>query len=157
MREWQIANGKWQRAKSKWQRSDHMKIFYAGVKYANYDPKRGTSFEHNNFYLSLCKFPGAEARYFPFDRILEVGKEAYNRELLRAVKEEKPDLLFVFMAYDELDKRVLEEIKKYTTSVAWFADDSWRFWNYSRFWAKNFSWVVTTFFWMPELYKKERL
>lgn len=131
-----------------------MKIFYSGCQYNYYDPKKGLSFEHENFYASLKGIPGVELRYFPFERVLEVGRRAFNQEILEAIKNERPDLLFVFMASDEFEKPVLKEIKKYTTSLAWFADDSWRFYNYSRVWAPHFTWAVTTYSWMPELYKK---
>jgi spore maturation protein CgeB len=131
-----------------------MKIFYAGVRYDHYDQKRGLSFEHNNFYLSLASYPDATVRYFEFDRILEVGKQKFYEELLHAAKEEKPDVVLFFMYSDELNKETLKELKKYTTTIAWFADDSWRFYSYSKFWAKHFTWAVTTYSWMPELYRK---
>ena len=131
-----------------------MKIFYCGARYNYYDPKKGSSFEHENFYLSLKAMPGIEVVYFPFERILEAGKRKYNDELLAAVMSEKPDILFAFMLSDEFIPGVLDQIKKHTTSIAWFADDSWRFYDYSRVWAKHFTWVVTTYSWMPALYKK---
>ncbi len=131
-----------------------MKIVYTGLENDYYLPKRGKSFEYNNFYLSLKNLPNTEVLNFPFDRILEVGKEKFNEELLEAVKKEKPDLVFAFMLSDELDPKVLREIKKVTTSLAWFADDSWRFYNYSRYWAPLFTWVATTYSWTPALFKK---
>lgn len=131
-----------------------MNIFYCGLEYDHYDPKRGRSFEHINFYLSLARYPGAAVQYFRYDRILEVGKARWNEELLSAVKSGKPDAVFFFMYSDELAPHILEELKQYTTTIAWFADDSWRFYNYSKFWAKYFTWAVTTYSWMPPLYKK---
>ena len=131
-----------------------MKIFYTGLENDHYAPKNGKSFEYNNFYLSLKGFPGAEVIYFPFEKILLEGKRKFNDDLLLAVKEQHPDLLFVFMYSDEFDTRILGELKKYTKTIAWFADDSWRFYNYSKYWAKYFTWAVTTYSWMPELYKK---
>jgi spore maturation protein CgeB len=131
-----------------------MKIFYSGLQYDHYDKRRGLSFEHNNLYLSLAAYPGAEVKYFPYDHILDVGKDRFNEELLEQVKKEQPNLVFFFMYSEELDIATLKELKKYTTTIAWFADDSWRFYNYSKFWAKHFTWAVTTYSWMPALYKK---
>jgi spore maturation protein CgeB len=131
-----------------------MKIFYSGNQYNYYDPAKGLSFEHENFYVSLKNMPGVEVVYFPFERILEIGKRAFNEEILEAVKRERPDALFVFMMSDEFEPAVLREINSRTTSIAWFADDSWRFYNYSRAWARHFTWAVTTYSWMPELYKE---
>lgn len=120
----------------------------------NYKPDGGFTFEHTNFYLSLKNFPGTEVIYFPFDKILEIGKDRFNKEILSLVKDEKPDLVFCFMVSDELALETLDEMKKHATTVAWFADDSWRFWNYSRFYGPHFTWVVTTYSWMPALYKR---
>lgn len=131
-----------------------MKIVYAGLQYHRFDPSKGLSFEHNNVYEGLRRFPGAEIIYFPFERILERGKRRFNEEVLTAVKNEKPDVFFAFMLSDEFTPEILERIKECTTSIAWFADDSWRFYNYSRFWAPRFSWAVTTCSWAPELYRK---
>lgn len=123
-----------------------MKILYSGLKYTNYNPRLGLSFEHHNFYESLKLFSGAEVVYFPYERILKLGREKGNAELLSLVKKEKPDLFFAFMFTDELSKPILEEIKKYTISIAWFSDDHWRFDNYSKYYASHFTWAVTTYF-----------
>ena len=122
-----------------------MKILYAGVHFENYDPKRRDSFEYVNFYLTLKGMADATVIEHPFDRILEVGKKKYNEELLEIVTREKPDLFFAFMYTDELDPSTLLQIKEKTTSVAWFADDYWRFFNYSKNWAAYFTQVVTTY------------
>lgn len=131
-----------------------MKIIYLGTQKESYNPKRGMSFEYMNFYLTLKEMSGIEVVEFPFDRILEVGKVRFNEELLEMVRKEKPDLVFVFMFSDELDKKTLLEIKKITKTVAWYADDSWRFYNYSRRWYPYFTWNVTTYSWIPELAAK---
>jgi len=130
-----------------------MKIFYVGQKYDHYDPKRGLSFEHNHFYLSLQQYPGAKVVDFPFERILRVGKNKFNEELLAATKRERPDLVFFFMYSDELAPQMLEELEKYTKTLAWFADDYWRFFNYSKHWPPYFSYVVTTYSRAVDWYK----
>lgn len=131
-----------------------MKIIYSGLKYDYFDSKRGASFEHVNFYETLARMEGVEVIYFPYERLIEVGRDAMNQELLDLVKKEKPDLFFAVMFTDELKKDILDEIKKYTTSLAWFCDDHWRFDNYSRFYAPFFSWIATTYSKAPEKYKK---
>jgi spore maturation protein CgeB len=86
-----------------------------------------------------------EVVYFPLDRILEVGKEKMNIELLELIKKEKPDFFFTVMFTEELDKEILKEIKRYTKSVAWMCDDHWRFHNYSKNYAPYFSLIITTY------------
>ena len=135
-------------------RLNNMKILYTGLKYTNYNPKLGLSFEHNNFYESLRLFSEVELLYFPYERILEVGREKWNIALLELIKKEKPGLFFAFMFTDELSKSILEEIKKYTTSMAWFSDDHWRFDNYSKYYAPYFSWIATTYSQAVERYQK---
>lgn len=133
-----------------------MKIIYTGIQYSFYKKAAGLSFEHNNFYLSLKNLPGVEIKYLPFDRILEVGKKKFNEELLKEVREWQPDLMFVFMLTDEVSKETLSKIKKETKTktLAWFSDDTWRFWSYSRHWTPYFDWVVTVYDEPYEWYQK---
>src|SRR3989338_5615360 len=98
--------------------------------------------------------PGIEVVEHPFDRILEIEKKKWNEELLAIVRREKPDIFFAFMYADELDMTTLQQIKQLTTSIAWFADDYWRFWNYSKQWPPYFTYVVTTYSGAVDWYKK---
>ncbi|MDO8515944.1 MAG: glycosyltransferase, partial [bacterium] len=129
-----------------------MKVIYVGTQKDYYNPDRGYSFEYNNFYPTLKNMEGMEVIEYPMDSIAQIGKVAWNHGLLDLVRREKPDVLFAFMLSDEFDKEMLLEIKKLTTSIAWFADDSWRFYNYSRNWPPYFTWVVTTYSYVPGLY-----
>lgn len=133
-----------------------MKILYAGMRKESYGSTTRDSFEYVNFFSTLKSMPGVEVLEHPFDRILQVGKEKWNEELLLLIDKEKPAALFVFMYTDELDPKILAEIKKTETkSIAWFADDYWRFWNYSKNWAPHFDWVVTTYFKAVDWYKSK--
>lgn len=131
-----------------------MKIIYSGLKYDYFNPSRGVSFEYVNFYETLKRIDGVDLIYFPYERLLEVGRDKMNEELLDLVKKEKPDIFFAVMFTDELKFDVLDEIKKYTKSVAWFCDDHWRFDNYSKYYASHFSWIVTTYSKAVDKYKK---
>ena len=124
-----------------------MKIVYAGTRFNSYDPQGGHTFEFQNFLKTFQAMPGVEVFEHPFDRILEVGKDKYNEELFELVSRVRPEMLFVFMYTDELDPATLDRIKNETKTktVAWFADDYWRFFNYSKRWAPHFSNVVTTY------------
>ncbi len=124
-----------------------MKIIYTGIQYSFYKKSYGLSFEHNNFYLSLKNMPGVEVIYLPFDRILEVGKKRFNEELKEAIDREQPDLLFVFMLTDEVNMELLDEIRKKgkMKTLAWFSDDTWRYYSYSKQWAAHFDWTVTVY------------
>lgn len=119
------------------------------MKYDYGDPKRGFSYEHYNFYDTLVKMNNGsnEVVYFPFDEIMrKLGRDEMNEKLLETIYQEKPDLCFFFLFTDEFKKEVIEKITQNneTLTLNWFADDYWRFDNYSKYWAPLFHWVATT-------------
>ncbi|WP_414566578.1 MULTISPECIES: glycosyltransferase family protein [unclassified Anabaena] len=123
-----------------------LKILYVGMKYDEGKPEQGYSFEHYNFYESLIK-TGHEIIYFDFMSLLhQYGHLSMNSRLMEIVKVEKPDLMFTFLFTNELDPKIVREISENTDTITlnWFADDHWRFDNFSCFWAPCFNWVVTT-------------
>lgn len=124
------------------------------MQYDHYTPSRGEAFEHKNFYLTFASMNGVKVSYFPFDVIKKIGKESYNARLLEAVRRERPDMVFAFMYSDEFVPKVLEELKRHTTTSAWFADDHWRLHNYSRGYAPQFTWAVTTWSKAPAIYAR---
>ena len=123
-----------------------MRILYIGMKYEYGKKELGYSFEHYNFYDSLAKMNN-EIIYFPFDEIiLEKGRDEMNKELLKTVKREKPDFCFFFLFQDEIKKQTIEKItqEKGVTTFNWFADDHFRFCNFSKYYAPLFDWISTT-------------
>jgi len=131
-----------------------MKILFTGLENERYRSELGKTNEHTNFYLLLKADPDNEVFYIPFDRILEIGRRAYNQELMDTVKREKVDLFWAFMYTDELEFDTLDKIKELTTSVAWISDDHWRLDNHSRFYAPHFTKVITTWSEAKEKYAK---
>jgi len=123
-----------------------MKILYIGMKHEYGKKELGYSFEHYNFYDSLTKMNN-EIIYFPFDEImLGKGRDEMNKELLKTVQKEKPDFCFFFLFQDEIKKQTIKEItqEKGITTLNWFADDHFRFCNFSKYYAPLFDWVSTT-------------
>jgi len=123
-----------------------MKILYVAAKYDYMDVNRGYSPEHYGCYETLSKMPDLDIIYFPYERVLEVGRDKMNQELRELVNKEKPDIFFTIMLRDELKKEVIKDISKNTScqTIALFFDDSWRFDTYSKHWAPYFNWVITT-------------
>ncbi len=123
-----------------------MKILYVAPRYNYGKPEQGFSFEHYNFYDSLLKM-GHDIIYFDFLTLIsEYGKRRLNQRLLEVIGTEKPDLMFSVLFTDQFEfstmKKVTQESE--TVTVNWFTDDHWRFDNFSRFWAPNFDWSITT-------------
>lgn len=135
-----------------------MKILYIGMKYDYGNPERGFSFEHYNFYDSLVHMDEKKnvVVYFPFDEIMQkYGREEMNRKLIEAVEIERPDFCFFFLFTDEIDKETISTIsgRGDTVTYNWFADDHWRFYNFSKYWAPLFNWVSTTDSYASEKYR----
>ncbi len=123
-----------------------MKILYVACKYDYGIPERGLSFEHYNFYDTLVGM-GHEVEYFDFPTLFrEHGRDGLTRMLRRKVEEVRPDLMFTFLFRDEFNPDLLRKMTEETGTVTfnWFADDHWRFDNFSRHWAPCFSYVSTT-------------
>ncbi|MEJ5286475.1 MAG: hypothetical protein CH6_2175 [Candidatus Kapaibacterium sp.] len=126
-----------------------MKIVACCLKYEYGDPTRGLSFEYYNFLDTLIKMENGKHTviHFPFDEFYKsLGRNKMNEKLVEVVKEHKPDLVFFFLFNDEFRKDALLYIKNELgiPTFNWFADDHWRFYNFSRFWAPMFSYVATT-------------
>jgi len=126
-----------------------MKIVYIGMKYEYGKKELGYSFEHYNFYDSLVKMEQGRHQiiYFPFDEIiLEKGRDEMNKGLLKVIKKEKPDLCFFFLFGNEIKKQTIKKItqENKVTAFNWFADDHFRFYNFSRYYTPLFNWVSTT-------------
>ena len=112
-----------------------MKILYVAMKYDYGRPEQGFSFEHYNFFDSLFHL-GHDIVYFDFMTLAaDLGRDGM-----------KPDLMFTVLFLDELDPSVVTKISRLseTATLNWFADDHWRFETFTRHWAPNFNWVVTT-------------
>jgi len=116
------------------------------MKYDYGDPKRGLGYEYFNFYLTF-KSMGLDIIEFDCMSILnELGKKKMNLLLWETVQKEKPDLLLCALMRDEFDPDIISRISKKTETITfnWFADDHWRYDNFSKYWAPKFNWISTT-------------
>ena len=123
-----------------------MRILFAGLKHDYGIPDRGLSFEYYNFYDTLLGM-GHETEFFDFYALSKAhGTDRMTDMLRKRVEDWEPRLLFVFLFGNEFNKEKLTKITEETstTTFNWFADDHWRFDNFSRNWAECFSWVSTT-------------
>lgn len=110
------------------------------------DPSRGLSFEETNFRSSL---EGMGHRLSTFDFMAQARRAgvARMREDLVALADEcKPDLAFFFLFTDQLDAQTIEAVGRAggCPTVNWFADDHWRFEDFTRHLAPAFDLAVTT-------------
>lgn len=107
-------------------------------------PDWGDSFEYVNLFGSLQQL-GHEVRLFDtLEPRRRSAPEVAGRDLLAAVDDFNPDLLFCLLSTDELPLEAVREAGRRTLTLNWFADDQWRFDSYSRHVAPSFHWVLTT-------------
>jgi spore maturation protein CgeB len=106
------------------------------------DPARGESYELIYFYRSLEKL-FSSCRLFDFGPYL-TRREALQTDLLRAVEEFRPDVIFFTLYEEQFAFETLDRLRERALTLNWFCDDQWRFEGFSRRYAPHFSWVVTT-------------
>ena len=123
-----------------------MRILYVAMTDDYGKPERGLSFEHTNFFTAL-EGMGHEVVQFDFmRRKAAVGKRRMNEELIARAAEVKPDVSFFVLFTDEIAPATIEAVSRVggAPTINWFADDHWRFENFTRHYAPAFDWSVTT-------------
>lgn len=123
-----------------------MRILYVAMAHDYGRPELGPSFEEMNFRSAL---EGIGHELVPFDfkaREIQVGRERMNRELVEVAENVRAELIFFFLYEDEVPPETIRAAKQAGASVTmnWFADDHWRFEDFSRHYAPALDWVVTT-------------
>ena len=123
-----------------------MKILYVAMAHEYGDPALGPSFEEMNFRSSL-ELSGHELVPFDFKaRETAVGRRRMNKELVEIAADTRPDLAFFFLFEEEISPRTIRSVavEGMTTTLNWFADDHWRFDDFSSRYAPALDWIVTT-------------
>ncbi len=123
-----------------------MHILYVAMRHEYGDPSRGLSFEETNFRSSL-EGMGHTLSTFDFMEVAARDRVARMREqLISLAAETRPELAFFFLFTDQLDTRTIEEVGRLggCPTVNWFADDHWRFDDFTRHMAPAFDLAVTT-------------
>lgn len=85
--------------------------------------------------------------FSPRDIYFKYGKKAMNQQFLNLVKRKKPDYILFSLSYDEFYIETLPKIKiisPETKIINFFGDDSWRFDDYTRYYALFFDYIWTT-------------
>jgi spore maturation protein CgeB len=123
-----------------------MHILYIAMRHEYGDPSRGLSFEETNFRSSL---EGMGHRLSTFDfmeRSRSDGVARMRGDLITLAGETKPELAFFFLFTDQLDTQTIEAVGRAggCPTVNWFADDHWRFEDFTRHMAPAFDLAVTT-------------
>jgi spore maturation protein CgeB len=123
-----------------------MQILYVGMRHEYGNPSRGLSFEETNFRSSL-EGMGHTLTVFDFmEHAARDGLTGMREALISLAAEVKPDLAFFALFTDQLDVVTIEAVGRegQCPTVNWFADDHWRFDDFTRHLAPAFDLAVTT-------------
>ena len=123
-----------------------MRLLYVAMVHDYGDPARGPSFEETNL-RSALEGMGHEVVGFDFmARAKHDGKRQMRADLVATAAEVKPDLGFFCLFTDELDAATIRAVRREggAPTVNWFADDHWRFEDFTRHIAPAFDLAVTT-------------
>jgi spore maturation protein CgeB len=121
-------------------------ILYVAMRHEYGDPTRGPSFEETNFRSSLEGMGHALTAFDFMDGATRDGVAQMRAELISVAAEVRPDLAFFFLFTDQLDTATIEAVGRAgrCPTVNWFADDHWRFEDFTRHFAPAFDLAVTT-------------
>ncbi len=84
----------------------------------------------------------------------EHKKEFLNKLIIYEAEIFKPDLIFFKLFKNEVYANTLLKLKKRFKTVNWFGDDPWRFESFAKYYAKKFTYVITTDKYSIQMYKK---
>ena len=123
-----------------------MRILYVAMAHEYGRPELGPSFEEMNF-RSALEGMGHELHTFDFRaRLAAAGSAGMARELEALAAETRPDLAFFFLFEDEIEPDTIVGVGRAARcpTMNWFADDHWRFEQFTRRYAPALDWSVTT-------------
>ena len=123
-----------------------MKILCVLSRYAYGKPERGENYDYVHF-LPAFERMGHEVDFFDSgDRSLFNDFADLNRALLERVAGFRPDVIFCVLMHYEVWFETLDLIRANSPAlvVNWGTDDSWKFWQASRFFAGHVDLHVTT-------------
>lgn len=130
-----------------------MKILVVAMLYDYGKKERGYSYEYYNFYLSLKEVYKEVEFYDFFSEYTDHGKDAMNKQVLEKVKNTKYDVVLFSLYTYQFIPDTIKEIGKYTKTLCFFHDDTWRR-DFSIYWAQYFDYFTTTDIYGEERYKK---
>ena len=119
------------------------------------DPKRGIGYEYANFIPAFHRL-GHEVLFFEsFNRDAYKSFADLNYRFLKAVEENKPDIIFCVLMGYELWAETLAMVRSVSDAaiVNWSTDDSWKYEQFSQFVIPSFDLYATTY---PEAVEKAK-
>lgn len=123
-----------------------MKILCLFGRYAYGDAARGEGYEHANFLPAFAALGHQVELFDSFDRGQYRDFADLNLRLIEHIQAFQPDVIFCVLMSYEVWLETLDLIRSRTPAavVSWGTDDSWKFWQFTRYLAKHVDLHVTT-------------
>jgi len=119
-----------------------MKIVPVFLQYHYGRKSWGKGVEYYGIYLALKQITD-EVYPFWFDDYL-TKKDELQKQVIKFIDEVNPDIVFFVLMRDEFSFETLDYLKGKYTTVNWFADDQWRFEDFTKYYAPHFTYSITT-------------
>lgn len=119
-----------------------MRILAPVLRYDYGDPTRGDSLEKVTFIPAMAMV----ATIFPFwleDHGFPNDLEGLQQAIIKEAERLDPDLVFFILMRDEVRKTTIETLSKRWRTANWFADDQWRFENFTQNIAPKLTYPIT--------------
>lgn len=129
-----------------------MKILYVDLEYDYGIQSRGLNLIGQDGFKHSFETLGHEVVGFYYDDYLS-DEVLLQQKLLEAADQAKPDLIFFCLFQNQFKHDTLKALKAKYLTVNWFGDDQWRFDNFTKDYANDFSWCITTDLYSLEKYK----
>lgn len=116
-----------------------MRVLCLFGRYAYGDPARGEGYEYANFLPALATVAQEIRLFDTFDRRGYRDFADLNAQLVQAVIDFKPDIVFAVLMHYEVWTETLDLIRAHTSAAIlhWGTDDSWKYEQFSRFIAQH--------------------
>jgi spore maturation protein CgeB len=119
-----------------------MKIVPVFLRYDYGKKSRGDSLEYTAFYSALKQLT-EEVHPFWYDEYLTKRNEL-QKDVIKFIENIDPDIVIFILMSDEFSFKTLDYLKRKYITLNWFADDQWRFEDFTSHYAPHFSYAVTT-------------
>ena len=130
-----------------------MKILHVDLLYDYGIKERGINVIGQEGFKKNFEKLGFEVVSFYYDQYLKDTKPL-QKALIEFANSEKPDLIFFSLFRDQFSHETLQHLKRKYTTINWFGDDQWRFDNFTKYYANDFSWCITTDLYAVNKYKE---
>lgn len=134
-----------------------MKILCVLAKYQYGVPERGLNTEYFSFIPALKRLGHTVVHFDSWDRKRYSDFSELNKALLDTVESERPDILLSVQCQYEIWTETWDIIKARAdvATISWATDDSWKYREVSRFIAKHFHAMTTTYKSCVDKYKED--